>query len=89
MRPGCSYYWGYAGCQCLQPLVFQWDRATPGARAKCVGTSKPVDWGLIVPVAVCGALAAALAAGLAWLWFRLNRERLVKASGPPGESRAR
>ena len=60
-----------------------WNSSQPGARGKCVG-GQSINWGLIVPVAVCGTLTVALVATLVWLWFRSNKERLYKSSRPPG-----
>ena len=81
--PECSYYFGYSNCTCMAGLALSWD-GTNATRAVCIPKAAPVQYALILPVVLCTALALLLLGGLGWLWVKLNRERLIKASGPPG-----
>lgn len=80
----CSYYYGYEQCMCMYDMMLQWDSSDPANRGMCAMSMRAVDYGLILPVALCGALVVVLLGVVAWLWVSKNRERLAKMAGPPG-----
>ena len=63
-------------------MTFSWDPAK-GGRAVCQPGGPPVNYAVIVPSVICTLLALALLAGLGWVWYRHNKDRLVRKLGPP------
>lgn len=65
-------------------MTLKWNSTLPGTRGTCEKTTQPINFALVVPVTACGLLILSMLAGLVWLWIKVNKERLVKSSGPPG-----
>ena len=82
-----GFYHQFQGCKCSGGLTLVRDPITDRGHCHDLehGKGARVPLGLALPVAICGALVLALVLLLARTWFSLNKERLYKAYGPPGE----
>ena len=74
------------GCTCVDMLVL---KVRSDGSATCVPQSQPlqalVPLSVILASSLCGVLGLIVLGLLIFVWFRVRRERSIKAAGPPGE----